>query len=89
MNWRVDFSPDAAKFLRRNRVEDEEVTELIVHVLRKFRGEDVNVHVKKLGGKWEGFYRIRPGKLRIIVEFQFERYRAYIERVDWRGGVYK
>lgn len=89
MNWHVDFSLDAVKFLRHNHLEDDEVMELIAYTLRKFRGEDINVNVKKLGGKWEGFYRIRSGKLRIIVEFQFERLRVYVEKVDWRGSVYK
>ena len=57
--------------------------------MRKFKGEDININIKKLRGEWEGFYRIRFGKLRIIAEFQFEGCRAYIERIDWRGSVYK
>jgi len=57
--------------------------------LRKFKGEDINNNIKKLRGEWEGFYRIRYGRLRIIVEFQFEQNRAYIEEIDWRGSVYK
>ena len=36
-----------------------------------------------------GFYRVRSGKIRIIVEFQFERNYAFVEEVDWRGNVYK
>ena len=34
-------------------------------------------------------YRIRSGRLRIITEFQFEIYRAYIDTIDWRGNAYK
>jgi mRNA interferase RelE/StbE len=57
--------------------------------LKKLKGEDINVDIKKLKGKWEGFYRIRFGRLRIIVEFQFQDNRVYIERIDWRGNIYK
>lgn len=37
---------------------------------KKFIGEqniqDVNIDLKKLVGDWEGYYRIRIGKMRII-----------------------
>ncbi len=89
MNWRVDFSKNSLKFLTRNNLPEGFIIDRIKLVLRKFGGENVNIDIKKLAGKWEGFYRIRSGKLRIILEFQFERYRVYIEEIDWRGSAYK
>ena len=89
MNWRVDFSADSLKFLIRNKIDEIFIVEKIKFALRKFQGENVNVNIKKLGGEWEGFYRIRSGKLRIILEFQFEFCRVYIEKIDWRGNIYK
>lgn len=89
MNWRIDFSADSLKFLNRNNLTEDFIIDKIKLVLRKFNGEDINIDIKKLGGKWEGFYRIRSGKLRIITEFQFEHYRANIEEIDWRGNAYK
>lgn len=89
MNWSIELSPDSVKFLNRNRLAHNVVTNKIKLVLRKFRGEEVNIDIRKLSGKWEGFYRIRSGKLRIIAEFQFEHYQVYIDEVDWRGNVYK
>ena len=89
MSWRLDFSADALKFLRHSHLKEDFVINKVKLTLRKFKGERVNVDIKKLGGAWEGFHRIRAGKLRIIVEFQFERSRAYIENIDWRGDVYK
>ncbi len=89
MTWRVDFSKDSLKFLEQNNLEENFVIDKIKLALRKFKGENVNVDIKKLKGEWKGFYRIRSGKLRIIIEFQFEHCRAYIEKIDWRGGVYK
>ncbi len=89
MNWRIDFSPSSLKFLKKNNLEENFVIDKIQFTLRKFKGENVNINVKKLSGEWEGFHRIRSGRLRIIVEFQFEQNRAYIEEIDWRGNVSK
>ena len=89
MNWCVDFSKDALKFLDQNNLKEDFVVDKIKLALKKFKGEHINVNIRKLKGEWEGFYRIRFGKLRIIVEFQFEIYRAYIDKIDWRGSAYK
>ncbi len=78
MSWRVAFSSDALKFLARNSVSEEAITEKVAEAIRMFQGERVNIQIKKLGGQWEGFYRIRRGRVRIIVEFQFEDSIAYI-----------
>jgi len=89
MNWSIDFSKNSLNFLKSNKLKEDAIIDKIRLAIRKFRGENVNVDIKKLSGEWEGFYRIRAGKLRIIVEFQFEQYRACIEEMDWRGNVYK
>ena len=89
MNWRVDFSRDALKFLNQNNLKENFIIDKIKLVLEKFKGENINIDIKKLKGEWGGFYRIRFGKLRIIIEFQFEICRAYIDKIDWRGNVYK
>jgi mRNA-degrading endonuclease RelE of RelBE toxin-antitoxin system len=89
MKWRLDFSKDALKFLTRNKLKEDFIIDRIKLALRKFAGENINIDIKKLKGDWEGFYRIREGKLRIIVEFYFEDFRVYIEKIDWRGSTYK
>jgi len=89
MSWRIDFSSNSLKFLKKNNLEENFIIEKIKLVLLRFKGEKVNVDVKKLKGKWEGFYRIRSGRLRVIAEFQFEKNRIYIEEIDWRGNAYK
>lgn len=89
MSWRVAFSSEALKFLTHNHISEEAITEKIAEAIRMFQGERVNIKMRKLGGKWEGFYRIRKGKMRIIVEFRFADSFVYIERVDWRGNAYK
>lgn len=89
MNWRVEFSPRAEKFLERNNISREKIFELIRDALRKFGGEDININIRKLKGRWEGFHRIRKGDLRIIAEFNFDSFSVLIEVIDWRGGAYK
>ena len=89
MNWRIDFSASSLKFLKKNNLKENFIIEEIKLVLRKFKGENININVKKLKGEWKGFYRIRSGKIRIIAEFQFEQNRVYIEEIDWRGNIYK
>jgi mRNA interferase RelE/StbE len=89
MKWQISFSKNSLRFLRFNHLEEIFVIDKIKIALRKFIGEDINIDIKKLKGKWEEFYRIRDGKLRIIVEFKFEDYYVYIEEIDWRGNMYK
>jgi mRNA interferase RelE/StbE len=89
MKWTIEFSDDSLKFLKKNNVSEDYVVAKIKLALRKLRGENVNINIKKLKGKWLGFYRIKAGKLRIIAEFRFNNNIVYIDRIDWRGNVYK
>jgi len=89
MSWRINFSVDSVKFMQQNNVEEGFIFDKISMVVRKFKGERVNIDVKKLSGEWEGFYRIRVGKMRIIIDLKFSNRFAYVERIDWRGNVYK
>ena len=89
MKWRVELSKIAARFVDENSLSEEIVLNYAAAAIRKFGGEPMNIDVKKLKGNWKGFHRIRVGKIRIIVEFNFESKVALIERIDFRGGVYK
>ena len=89
MSWAIDWSRQASAFLEKNRIAEEQIFNLIRDTLKKFSGEDVNIDVSKLKGKWEGFHRIRKGKLRVIVAFDFDHTSAFIEVVDWRGSAYQ
>ena len=88
MKWEIGFSRDAEKFLKRENLRSETVAE-IIKFLKRMKGESVSVDVKKLKGDWQGFYRIRKGKLRIIFELNFHEHLIYVARIDHRGKVYK
>jgi len=89
MIFRVDFSNQAEKFLNKNNIPEEEIFEAVKDAIKRFRGEIINLDVKKLSGKWEGFHRIRKGKLRILVLFDFDNSSVFIDVIDWRSGAYK
>lgn len=89
MNWRIDFSDQADKFLKKNNVSSDETSELIVKALRKLQGEHINVQIGKLKGAWVGFYKIRSGRTRILAAFDFDNQKIRVEVIDWRGNVYK
>jgi len=89
MNWEIDFHDRALKFLKKNKISQNEIVEIIKKVLRKFQGEKISIDIAKLKGEWTGFHRIKIGKMRIIAEFNFDKKKVYIEVIDWRESVYK
>ena len=88
MKWTIHYSKEAKKFMEEHNIVYE-IREELKNFLRKLRGEKINVDVKKLKGNWEGYYRLRKGKLRIIFEVNKDDKSIYVERIDFRGAVYK
>lgn len=87
--WRIPLSRQAKKFLDKQQLEENLITENILLGVKKLTGEDINIDMKKLSGKWEGYHRIRQGKIRIIVKFEFDANTAEIEIIDWRTSAYR
>ena len=88
MKWRIDYSKEADKFIQKQDIR-EEVREELKKFFKKSKGENINIDVKKLSGVWAGYYRIRKGKLRIIFEVNKTEKILFVEKVDFRGDVYK
>ena len=51
-------------------------------------GEDVNVDLKKLNPPYQGYFRIRLGRIRITVSINFNSQLADIAEINWRGSAY-
>ena len=86
----VDFFSDRAeKSLEKNHLDRDEMTAVVVSALAKFSGEVISLDIKKMKGVWAGFHRIRKGNLRLIVGFNFEARRAFVDVIDWRGKAYR
>jgi len=67
MKWTIHYSKEAKKFIEEHNIAYE-IREELKNFLRKLKGENVNIDIRKLKGNWEGYYRLRKGKLRIIFE---------------------
>ncbi|MEK7203220.1 MAG: type II toxin-antitoxin system RelE/ParE family toxin [Patescibacteria group bacterium] len=89
MTWKINLSKESDKFLAKNKTSKEDIFEIVGKVIKKLQGEDINVDVKKLKGKWLGFYRCRVGGVRIVFEINFDAFSVFIEVIDFRGGAYK
>ena len=47
------------------------------------------LQIKKMRGKWEGFMRMKIGKLRVIFKIKREKDILFIYIIDFRGSSYK
>jgi mRNA interferase RelE/StbE len=88
MKWKIRYSKQAMKFLSKNSRLNVDVY-IIKAIKRVFFQEDTNIDVKKMKGGWKGYYRIKEGDLRIILDFKKDEAIAYVYRVGWRGNIYK
>ncbi|MFP4082088.1 MAG: type II toxin-antitoxin system RelE family toxin [Candidatus Aminicenantes bacterium] len=88
MTWRIDYSKDAIKFIQKQNIHPKIREELKKFLLRA-KGENISVDIKKLGGKWICYYRLRKGKLRIIFKVNKDERQLFIEKIDFRGDAYK
>lgn len=88
MKWRIEYSRDADKFIKKQNIRVE-VTRELKKFLIKMQGGNVNLNLKKLTGDWAGYFRLRKGKLRVIFEINKIEKNLFIEKVDFRGDVYK
>ena len=52
-------------------------------------GENINIDLRKLVGNWKGYYRIRISQIRVIFKVFKEDREIYVEKIDFRGSIYK
>ena len=88
MNWALEYSKDSDKFLNKQPHLKENLIEELKKFILKLEGETINIDVKKLSGNWEGYYRIRKGDLRILIQIDVTERKIYIAKIDFRGSVY-
>ncbi len=62
---------------------------LIKKVINHSKGLAENIDVKKMKGKWKGYHRIKIGKIRMILKIDFKNKISFIDKIDFRGDVYK
>ncbi len=93
MEWSVKIHRKALKFLEnlqkdeKNRIS-EKINELI-HTLDKGSILTHHLDIKKLRGKWSGFFRLRVGDIRIIFKIDLNKRELIIYHIHYRDKVYK
>ena len=87
--WKIDLSKQADKFAEKENINDDEILLLIQKFINYSKGLDENIDVKKMKGKWKGYHRIKIGKIRMILRVDFKERLVFVDRIDYRGRVYK
>jgi len=87
--WKINLSKQTDKFTRKKKIRDNEILSFIHKFINYCKGTDENIDVKRMKGKWKGCYRIRIGNVRMILKVDFKEQTIFVERMDYRGEVYK
>jgi mRNA interferase RelE/StbE len=91
MAWKTEFRKEVLKFLESLPSEQKnQIKEKINEFLDSLEGQKrVNLDIKKLRGDWEGFMRLRIGKIRVIFKIYKDEKIVFFYEADFRGDVYK
>ncbi|MBF0519645.1 MAG: type II toxin-antitoxin system RelE/ParE family toxin [Nitrospirae bacterium] len=73
MKWSIEYSKRAVEFIKEHSIEDGIRGSIIV----------------KLKGQWADYFRIRRGKIRIILKPDTKTETIFVDAIDFRGKVYK
>lgn len=87
--WKINLSKQTDRFMRNKKIKDNEILSFINKFINYSKGSDENIDVKRIKGKWKGYYRIRIGKVRIMLKVDFKEKIIFVDRMDYRGRVYK
>ncbi|GCL36811.1 MULTISPECIES: type II toxin-antitoxin system RelE/ParE family toxin [Sphaerospermopsis] len=90
----IKFRKNAVKFLEKANLEDaekiqEKISQLLAFVEEQAIIPFTELDIKKMKGEWEGFYRLRIGKIRIVLTANTQSGEVEIFTIGTRGDVYK
>lgn len=91
---KLKLSKNAVKFLEKldtkntNRIQAK-----LADLLHSIKEQGVipftELDIKKLKGNWDGFFRLRIGKIRVIFTIDLEAEELLVYEIDFRGDIYK
>ena len=89
--WKYEFSKETEKALVKF---PDKLRNLILKRIKNigdwFEGKnELRADVKKLLGEWEGFYRLRVGKIRVLFSIDEDSEIIRIHDIGHRGDIYK
>jgi len=90
----VKFRKQAVKFLQKANSEDvakiqSQLNQLLIAIEQQGIIPFTELDIKKMRGEWEGFYRLRVGKIRVIFIVDFDSSQLEGYTIGARGDVYK
>ena len=90
----VKFRKQAVKFLQKANSEDvakiqSQLNQLLIAIEQQGIIPFTELDIKKMRGDWEGFYRLRVGKMRVIFIVDFDSSQLEVYTIGTRGDVYK
>lgn len=90
----IKFHKRAIKFLEKLNSEEierirEQLNQLFLSVEEQGIIPFTELDIKKMKGDWEGFYRLRIGKIRIIFTVDIDLNDLEIYAIGVRGDIYK
>ncbi|HEX9655074.1 MAG TPA: type II toxin-antitoxin system RelE/ParE family toxin [bacterium] len=91
---RIVFSKNAVKFLEKLTEKEkgrvrEKVNSLVTSIEREGFIPFRELNIRKLEGEWEGFLRMRLGKIRIVFKIERVTNELQVYEIDFRGNIYK
>jgi mRNA interferase RelE/StbE len=91
MSYQVEISDKASKFLEKHKTHQSSIDEKLIELIAFYDDEEdiPKPDVKKLKGKYEGLFRLRIGKVRVIFKMYRSEEVIKIIDIDNRGDVYK
>ncbi|MDN5358455.1 MAG: mRNA interferase RelE/StbE [Candidatus Diapherotrites archaeon] len=91
MSWRVLFHRKAKAVVTKLQERDKhrilDGIKVLVESIQ--RGTPTDLDIKKLKGKWAGFYRLRVGKWRVIFRVDWENRVLLVYNIAKRENVYE
>ena len=93
MEWTIKYHKNARRFLENL---DKHRRELVLNRLNELKSsfrEGIfpirSMDIKKLKGKWRGFFRLRVGEMRVIFRVDISRKEILVYNIHFRGRVYQ
>jgi mRNA interferase RelE/StbE len=90
----VKFRKEAIKFLQKASPEDaariqSQLSQLLFVIEEQGFIPFADLDIKRMKGEWEGFYRLRVGKIRVIFSISNDSDEIEVYTIGARGDVYK
>ena len=88
--WTYSFSKSSLKFLEQiDREAKERIRARLLELGDYLEGKSqASVDIKRLKGKWDGFYRLRVGRVRVILNFDRQEKVMRVCDIGFRGDIY-